>query len=241
VSSAVNPISDTFVCALSPVSIPKPHLPHTLTVQLRRTADESANPGWTIIALLEGSRVVAAKLVQPAVSAFTDETLTLTQDEVDSITDYSNLRLRVTAGVPVVTPTGCCNANPIPAKLVATITSSFECCFAEGEKVELNYDSSKDWWIGTYGVSPCPTSTFKLFCCGNSREDGTTDFCDESGGSVDDWSFFIVCDGGAGDPGVGTAPAPGATCNPVNMVFYPGLASGCCSASSSLAVSVKIH
>lgn len=170
VSSALNPDRDTFECALSAVSVPQPGLPHTLTVRLRRTADEAANPGWTTIALMEGGRAIASKLVQPAVSSFTNEAITLTQEEVDSITDFSNLRVSVTAGVPVVVVCSQCPVAPQRWKLSVSGITNGECteCGALNGDFTLNHISGCNW--ATDSVSACEPAfpTWSLFYGSNT-------------------------------------------------------------------------
>jgi hypothetical protein len=72
--------------------------PHTLTVRFRDTAPVSALVTFFLLQGPEpGAQVVAARSVAPT-PTFTSYTLTLTEQEVDLITDYAKLVLRVLAG-----------------------------------------------------------------------------------------------------------------------------------------------
>jgi hypothetical protein len=94
VVSSVDPHGDTFTEQLSPLAPPGPG-PQVLTVRLKQTAASTVS---VTITLLQGSTVIATQTVSPPL-AFTNTVITLTQAQINSITDYTNLSVKVTADI----------------------------------------------------------------------------------------------------------------------------------------------
>jgi hypothetical protein len=101
VTSSTNPQGDSFEVKLDALAYPDSG-PQTLTVRLQATGSPPF-PNVTIL-LLQGTRVIAYQIVQPT-AAFADYTITLSADESRWITDYTDLRVEVRAGLALTT--GC--------------------------------------------------------------------------------------------------------------------------------------
>ncbi len=105
VASANNPNLDTFVVQLEPLNWPQPG-DQTLTIRLRRTAAETVGAR---IELLQGTTSIARMVVRCPSMSFQDVSLVITEQQRRLITDYTNLRARVTA----LTQFPCPEANEI--------------------------------------------------------------------------------------------------------------------------------
>ena len=107
------PQSEAFEVRLTTAEVEQPFPgDHTLTVRLKSSVPAASSsslssgssssglsgPAEVTLQLLQGSNVIAARVVEP-VDYYVDYPFTLTQQEVDSITDYGDLRLRVVASV----------------------------------------------------------------------------------------------------------------------------------------------
>src|ERR1700737_2692666 len=95
VSSSPNPQADTFQVKLSPMAVPEATTPpgQTLTINMRTTGAGAGVLPITVT-LLQGSTTIASWLETPG-SSFTSYALALSQAQVNSITDYTNLRVQV--------------------------------------------------------------------------------------------------------------------------------------------------
>ena len=107
-----------------------------------------------IVTLLQGSSIIAARIVEPP-SSFTTYSLELTDAEIEQITDYTNLSLRVIAGnVSVV----CC-ANDLPSLLYLTVTSTTGACAClDGLVIPLVWNPSLPFGGGWQGSMSLFTS-----------------------------------------------------------------------------------
>src|SRR6516165_9733595 len=148
-----NVTGDTFEDLLSGMAWPDLTNPlETLTVRLKKT--DSASIGATI-KLMQGATLIAFLNVHPTTS-FANYVLTLTQSQISVITNYADLRVRVTAGfITVQVP--CC-PNPVPEVLNATITGGYSLSFA------LLYNSTAGVWNGTSGALCNNPTNWALKC-----------------------------------------------------------------------------
>ena len=89
------PPGGTFEVQIAPLARPITGT-HTLRVRLDQVG---SNVALVSFFLLQGGQVIAGRSVVPG-TTFTTYELTLTEVEVDLITDYTNLRLRVVAILP---------------------------------------------------------------------------------------------------------------------------------------------
>ncbi len=98
VTSSSDPITSIFEVQLSELAPPDLGA-HVLSVRLDKTDSGPTQP--VSIALLQGDAVVASRSVDSLTTSFVTYDFTLTNAEIDLITDYSNLQLSVS-----VAPTG---------------------------------------------------------------------------------------------------------------------------------------
>jgi len=104
------PESEAFEVLLTTAEFEEPFAgDHTFTVRLKSSAQGGSpssgssssgatGPADVTLLLLQGSTVIATRIVQPT-DYYVEFPFTLTQQEVDSITEYNDLRLRVVASV----------------------------------------------------------------------------------------------------------------------------------------------
>jgi hypothetical protein len=133
--------------------------PEIVSVRLKT---DSADPLVTLD-LMQGTQVVATRAVTPRAD-YTIPPFTLTAAERAAITNYHDLHLRVTVGVP---PTACC-PNGLPSVLYATFSNGTgDCTCLDGQTVTLTYNSGGQNWTGL--VNACGGSpSVTLVCGGNS-------------------------------------------------------------------------
>jgi hypothetical protein len=144
VTSSANPQGDTFEVKLDALAWPD-NGPQTLTVRLQATGS-TPFPN-VIVLLLQGTAIIAYRTVQPT-ATFTNYDFALTQAEIDLITDYTNLHLRVTAGLALTT--GCSQLpNGAAQHFIFTpagITPN-RCAYCEelNQPTEISYVSGCVW------------------------------------------------------------------------------------------------
>lgn len=158
---------DSFVCRLGPILEPDEGS-QTLTVRLKREGSDKLEAK---VELLQGDTSIAHTTVRPGTS-YGDVTLELSQEEIDQITDYTDLRVRVTAKMGPNVP--CCDHLPSTLRLTNIDEPGSEC---DGWSVTLSYqeDLSSDIhsvWIGETGIGGVNVKfQVKLACTGPSFED----------------------------------------------------------------------
>jgi hypothetical protein len=210
VTSPVDPQGATFESQLGRLAWPHPG-PQKLTVRLRETGIDDTTVN---IALLQGPAIVARKSVTPS-DAFSDFELSLPQDQISPITDYTDLRLRVTAGA-VESP--CCGT--LPGTLTATIGSGTDgCACASGQSMLIVYDAGVGRWIGTETICGKPV-TIQFWCT------AAPDFV----------SVMISCPDGVSGPVTTNANA----CSPFYCNFPCGYPSPCCESPSGAPISLVV-
>lgn len=90
--------SDTYECRLAVATDPKTNVDHIFRVRFR--SDGSAAPERLNIDLVQGTTIIASLNNNTnRDTAFIEVNYTLLSTEADSITDYSNLRIRVTSSL----------------------------------------------------------------------------------------------------------------------------------------------
>ena len=138
---------------------------HVLKVRLKRTG--SSEDVWALVQLMQGNRQVAAKGVKNPATSYETTELTLTDDEVNRITDYEDLRLSVTA----MTPGACIYCT------TGTVQPAYKITFSGVENDDcLVCDSVNGTYITTQGGNPCDTvATFLSQCAPHSFMQINTD------------------------------------------------------------------
>jgi len=79
-----------FEIKLQPINDPNSPLAHTIRIRMRSTIGTS-----TVISLIQGTTTIATNGFTPTVGPYVDFEFTLTEVQADSITDYSDLRIRI--------------------------------------------------------------------------------------------------------------------------------------------------
>jgi hypothetical protein len=93
--STIDPCpDDLFIVKLSPIAWPRDGT-QALYVRLRGT--DTTGQLAVVFALLQGSEVIAERLLEPPAISFTTYSIVLSSDEIRLITDYENLNVEVTA------------------------------------------------------------------------------------------------------------------------------------------------
>lgn len=96
-TTAADPLTETFIVKFDKMLDPKTSDDHTLTVRLKRTGSDVLK---VKISLLNGDEVIASSVVEPTES-YADYSLTLTEAQADSIGDYCDLQLFLSAGYAI--------------------------------------------------------------------------------------------------------------------------------------------
>lgn len=155
VENAASPLGDTFEVLFAGVPLPKAGLDGQLTVRLRSTASGGQVPATVL--LLQGGQTLAATSVYPGPGTdYQDVTLPLPASLLAQITDFTDLRLRVTAGGVTVT----CSPRPLPLVLHGTITSP--CAQINGLSFLLTYQGPS--WHCDIFSGPLAGQNFDLTC-----------------------------------------------------------------------------
>jgi hypothetical protein len=188
VSSSTNPQGDSFEVKLPPMAWPQGGQ-GTLRVRLNKTGPDDIP---VILSLKQGSIVLAYATVHPGTS-FAEFDLVLPQSVLAQITDYTDLRLHVTAGYGV--QVSCC-PGLLPDVLTATVTNKTGGAVCLPDSFVLMWRAGL--WMSVAQVGAC-RGAISLSC-------------QTGGGSCA--SFGL-------QPGLGgiTLPDPGCSCSPLNLVF----------------------
>jgi hypothetical protein len=149
---------DTFIVRLSAVARPGKG-PQTVVITLGNN-DPNDLLSATVNLLGQGG-TIASWQVQPPLG-LTTYSFTLTDDQVQQITDYTNLRLLVStipdcsssssssSGPEVIVP--CC-PNPIPATLSVTFFGATNnCACLDGTSTTITWNPVSSSWEGSVGV-----------------------------------------------------------------------------------------
>ena len=160
---------------------------HKLTVRLKKTASHDVP---VTISVSENGTTIASKTVNQPSSSYADYSLTLSESEIASITDYAKLEAKVKAG----SCQPCCG-DLLPDTLTLTVTRTNSVCpdFG-GATVTLNHNSSTDRWEGTQDCLNGQTIPWEFYC--------------ENGEWILEW----------GDP-TSYYASPGWTCDPAHFIF----------------------
>ncbi|MBN9521932.1 hypothetical protein J0H58_26020 [bacterium] len=215
VTSSSDPVGDAFEVQLAPLAWPLDDT-HRLSVRLRKDGPGAVS---VYVYLLQGPVIIASRVASPGAD-FATETVVLTPGERAAITDYTDLRVRVAAGV-VVTP--CCPGG-LPPVLRWTRTGATGTCGCLPSAGTLAWDSTTGAWVGR--AAGCGDELVLTLRCWSGTGGGCS-------------SFLLEASCGWGGRMVG--PQPGCSCGPLNLVFNgcgpvtPGLY--CCSGTFDIAVS----
>jgi hypothetical protein len=166
VSSSNNPQGDSFEVKLAGLAVPVAGQDGQLTVRLRST---SGNSIPVSLILLQGSGVLVHQSVSPN-TTYSNVVINVPAAVLASITDFTDLRLRVVAGALTVT---CCPSNPVPAVLFATFSGGTGgCSCLNGQTLELTYNTTTHTWMSPVehlGNCSPPNSTNQLaLACGGA-------------------------------------------------------------------------
>lgn len=147
----------TVELGLNPVGVPLVG-PQIVRVRLRQTESSAT----AFVSLLQGSTVIATKFVSSVGSTFSDELFPLTAAQAAAITNYADLRVRVTQKPSAVAAPTCADIDPatLPASLVVSI-SRFPSCQSCQSPQDLAANRSGS--PGTYAWSNSGTT----FTCGS--------------------------------------------------------------------------
>jgi hypothetical protein len=142
--SVTNPNADTFEVLLSTIFSP-PWIKGSkfLKVRLRRTTTTIVP---VVLELMQGNTRIARRAVTPDQS-FGEYDLALRQAEINSITNYSNLRLRVSASCPSIA-TSCCPGVLLGNVLFGRISNKTGNCVCMPDYVEMHYGGFGGSWAG---------------------------------------------------------------------------------------------
>ncbi len=201
VTSGPGPQGDTFEVPLAAIAWPDCG-PQILTVRMQKT---QPGPMHAAVALLQGNTPIAAQLFT-LTQGFADYTITLTDAQAASISDYTQLRVLVTAGDPVVP---CC-ATSVPAVLYATLSGAL------GGTYPLTYDAGQTAWVGG-GAAGGGTVRLLLGCVG---------------AACAAFHLDITCNGST----AGTLTTVACSCDPFSLSMNGFISSTCATGSLSATV-----
>jgi hypothetical protein len=160
VTSSDDPQDEVFEVRLRPLAWPVAG-PMKLKVRLRRTSLDVP----TTLMLIQGTILIATKTVSPS-DVLEDFAIDLPAEQLVSIRDFRNLRLRVAANVPRI-DTPCCPLRPVSSTLIGRVSCTFGGFTCLPEVVVFEYSPLEMKYIPT-----------ELLCC-NIGDD-----------------FRLICDGG---------------------------------------------
>lgn len=190
VESPSDPEGATFEVRLSALAWPKTGT-QTLRFRLRKTAAEDVP---ATVFLLQGNAILAFSRVEPT-TAFATYALELSQEQVHAITDYTDLRVRVMAGIKkIVIP--CCEVA-VPEILYATVTNKSG-DFVNAQDFVFEYVELSGVWRPTSDWAPSTSCGTDMTCIGGAPY---FNFPAESGWTCDPvhWTFVLVnCGTGIG-------------------------------------------
>ena len=225
-NGGINPSGDTFEVKLAALARPEAGS-QVLTINLQKTDSGSAP---VTVALLQGATVIGEWPVTPTTS-FADHCLTLTDTQVAAITDYSNLRVQVTAGGSPSSSssssssesgvvTSCCPDNEIPGTLYATVSGSESCsCFNTSVRIPLTWNGSA--WTGSGSMGTCGHTLSLVLEC---FEDGL---------------WFCIVDTSP-ECMTGTLTGFASSCDPFSINFTFAGSLTCCAGSGPLSLPISI-
>jgi hypothetical protein len=228
--SCTLPRGGTFEVALAPMARPITGT-HTLTVRFRNTDPTVSLVTFSLLQGPEpGASLVSARSVAPT-QGFVSYDLTLREQEVDLITDYSKLLLRVLAGgagsgsgsgsaVSKLSGSGsgqgvtvpCCTTT-LPLTLHATVANGSNCPNA-GNSFPVTYNPATGKWTGTGAIGAGTSNVTVSF------------YCKAGGVSVDDLRLDVSFPDGCSFPQPGRTPFSGASCNPLSATFNAAIGAG---------------
>jgi hypothetical protein len=241
------PPGGSFEAALAPMARPITGT-HTLTVRLQKTDPTVSLVTFSLLQGPEpGASLISAQSVVPT-QGFVSYNLTLREQEIDLITDYANLLLRVLAGGGSGSGSGsqgsarsgsgsgpgvaipCCT-NALPLTLHATVANGSNCPNA-GNSFPLVYNSAAGKWTGTGGIGGAGTSNVTV-----------SFYCNTGGGSASDLRLDASFPDGCSFTQNGRSPFAGASCNPLSATFSVAIGAGqnCgCGGSGTASIFVTI-
>ncbi|MCH8950190.1 MAG: hypothetical protein IIB87_07430, partial [Chloroflexi bacterium] len=94
IQSSNDPLNDLFEVALSSVTDPLSSIDHTISYRVKMTGTKTATVDAS---LYQGLTLVAADAQRTLTTAYQTFSFTLSASEADAITDYSDLRIRLSA------------------------------------------------------------------------------------------------------------------------------------------------
>lgn len=160
--SVSNPSSDAFEVLLSSLLGPPWDAGMAkLVVRLRRT---NSDPAVVRIALLQGSTVIASTVAVPS-SSFANAELILSAAQIASLTNSTDLRLRLSASCTRID--GCCDLGET---LTGTISNKSGAAGNMPDTVTMTKGSNA-WFSNTF-ANPCPDSAsagLTLQCDANTQ------------------------------------------------------------------------
>lgn len=151
VSSPADPNANTFIVQLSPLTWPINRLAGKLKIRIRKTNTDNLK---TFVSLVQGNSLLNLWVIEPT-ETFDTYTLALSASELQAITNYSDLRVRVQAGGQGGIPVLCCPV-PLPETVHATFTNVLFCSCLNGFTMALPYDYTEGKWKSNANyISPC--------------------------------------------------------------------------------------
>lgn len=201
VASSSDPEGDSFEVKLENLSWPKSGQ-QKLTVRLRKTSSDNLPVN---VSLLQGSIVIANRFIKPTQS-FGNAEIVLSDNEMASITNYHDLRLRVKAGVVTISDCGQCSKAPKEWQTIFSgfgeecdfngtyiLKHSIECRWEQADVAALDYSTSDSKWKLSIGPPPGETEPWVLYvlsgtfnCLGSNTFDYDSDLnCSTHPGSIE--------------------------------------------------------
>jgi hypothetical protein len=214
VSSSANPQGDTFEVKLAALAWPEAG-PETLTVRVQQVGSGSDSVTMT---LLQGDGTIIASRLAQAPSSFANAfDPPLSTAEINRITDYTDLHVRVTAGL---IQTSCC-PNGLPPLLYAHLSNATGGCGClNGLTVPLVWDGQQLW-----------SNTFPF--CGETAPGSLISLQCSSG------LFALSFDGCVSRHP--PAPKPADNCNPFSITWTGLICDFCCSGTVDVTVNTSAN
>ena len=203
-----NPNSDTMEVKLTAVTDPVSSTGHIVSFRAKTgvfdpEVEESICGMQIIPKLVQGTTVISTGSTVNLTSDWATYSWTLTAGEADNITDYGDLRVRLTADLLNIT-VDCC-VNDIPCSLTCTV-SNVSNCACGAVSITLLWDSEDLNWQGS-GTFCSTNINLTLRCPGGSSS--CSDF-------RLDFSFDSGCQGSATKSPKGS---PACACDPLDITF----------------------
>ena len=152
--------------------------------------EDTGEPAFARITVLSGAavikRTIASLWDEPPVSEYHNCEVTFDQDDLDSIDDYTDMRIRVEACL------GCCFYIHYPLSLRARFVNVSGCEALGGMEIPLVYDADVgQYWHGVLGDSSSSSSSSSG--CDHADFDLEL-WCQPEG--AQEWALLIYCDCG---------------------------------------------